>query len=284
MIFSQTAPVTGPSARLRFEVLDRLPDLANHDWLLLSGGRSNLVWRVGALVVKAFDAGAQSPLFPNDPAAEARALRLCAPLNLAPALRAQGAGWIAYDHVAGPVWSTDVASVARILNRVHRTPVLADSFRNLPMSGDGLIAAAISMTADCLGDLPPPPPNPGISFQASRSLLHGDAVPGNIIESAKSLILIDWQCPALGDPIEDIAAFLSPAMQWLYRGAVLTKAETADFLLAYPDAATVARYRAYAPILHWRMAAHCLWKAARGAADYARAAELELASIGSLAR
>ncbi len=283
MIVSRTASFTRSHSALQRDVLACLPDLAALAWKPLSGGRSNHVWRVGGLVIKMFDADAQSPLFPNDPAAEAQALQLCAPMGLAPTLRAQGAGWIAYDHVPGAIWSEGTVPVARLLHRLHATPFAPDCFRTLPMSGPALIAAAVRIAADCAQRLPPPP-DPGVPMPMTPSLLHGDAVPGNIIVGARGLILIDWQCPALGDPIEDIAAFVSPAMQWLYRGAVLTKAETADFLAAYPDAGTVARYRAYAPILHWRMAAHCLWKSERGAADYARAAELELAAIGSSAR
>ena len=36
--------------------------------------------------------------------------------------------------------------------------------------------------------------------------------------------LIDWQCPALGDPAEDIACFLSPAMQVIYGAGPLDAA------------------------------------------------------------
>ena len=91
------------------------------------------------------------------------------------------------------------------------------------------------------------------------------------------LTLIDWQCPASGDPTEDIATFLSPAMQRLYRGTILSEAEREAFLAAYPDPAIVARYRALKSVYRWRMAAHCLWKAERGASDYAGALRLEFA-------
>jgi thiamine kinase len=39
-------------------------------------------------------------------------------------------------------------------------------------------------------------------------LLHTDVVPGNLILGDKGLQLIDWQCPAIGDPIVDIMMFL----------------------------------------------------------------------------
>ena len=81
-------------------------------------------------------------------------------------------------------------------------------------------------------------------------------------------------------PPEDLAAFLSPAMHWLYTGSCLTADQSATFLAGYPDAITRARYAALAPVLHWRIAAHCAWKARRGDADYAQALRLELHHLG----
>ena len=101
-------------------------------------------------------------------------------------------------------------------------------------------------------------------------------MPGNIIATPNGPVLIDWQCPARGDPAEDLATFLSPAMHWLYRGKLPDEAERAQFLDAYPDPVVVDRYLRLAPLFRWRMAAHCLWKAERGAADYATALKLEL--------
>ena len=41
-------------------------------------------------------------------------------------------------------------------------------------------------------------------------------MPGNLILGEKGLRLIDWQCPAIGDPIVDIMMFLSPGMHEIY--------------------------------------------------------------------
>jgi thiamine kinase-like enzyme len=109
-------------------------------------------------------------------------------------------------------------------------------------------------------------------------LIHADAVAGNLIDGPGGVTLIDWQCPASGDPTEDLATFLSPAMQWLYRGRVLSPQETEAFLAAYPDPAVTDRYLRLQPLYRWRMAAHCLWKADRGAPDYEKALAAELAS------
>ena len=69
--------------------------------------------------------------------------------------------------------------------------------------------------------------------------------------------------------------FLSPAMQSLYRGNVLTRDEEAQFAAAYPDHRVVARYYALKPWFHWRMAAYCCW---RGDLDAMR---LEMAALQS---
>ena len=64
--------MTPPSPAFQRTVIDRLPALKDQPWLPLAGGRTNRLWRVGQAVIKAYDSAAASPLFPNDPAAEAR--------------------------------------------------------------------------------------------------------------------------------------------------------------------------------------------------------------------
>lgn len=259
-----------PDAALCAALRTSLPGMGA-DWLPLQGGRSNRVWRIGDLVVKQYRPESATPLFPNDPVAEAAALRQLGP-DLAPDYRASGAGWLAYGFLPGPNWTSDPAGVARLLAQVHRAAPPA-GLRRLPMGAAAIAAHAAGFAGPGLPscpevpqvDLPPP------------VLVHGDPVPGNIVVTAQGLRLIDWQCPGLGDPVDDLALFLSPAMQWLYRGAPLAEAEAAAFLAAYPDAATVRRYQALRPLLHWRIAAHCAFRAARGDAAYAEALRLELA-------
>jgi thiamine kinase len=267
-----TPPETAKAALLQID-----PDLAQAAWLPLLGGRTNLLWRVGDLVVKHYDTAAASPLFPNDPQAEVAALASLAPLGLAPQLRAAGQDWLIYSHIPGSLWQGDPAPVARLLHRLHATTPHPD-FRSLPNGSSALLAHATAMATGLI--LPPPPPDPGLPPVPAR-IVHGDAVAGNIVNSPQGLILIDWQCPGLGDPCDDLAAFLSPAMQWLYTRQPLSPGDRDAFLAAYPDADTVARYRALAPLLHWRIAAHCAFRAARGDDDYATALSLECAALSA---
>jgi len=253
-----------------------MPQLLGKAWQPLPGGRINDLWRVGDTVVKRYSPAGASPLFPNDQRAEALALRHLHATGFVPELLAEAPGWIAYRYVEAAASPAAPAQVAQVLTRLHNLPAPDIALRHLNSGSAALRAQAESIANQCKGVLPPLPAAPDLP-PSPPCMVHGDAVPGNIISSSQGIMLIDWQCPAFGDPCEDIAAWLSPAMQWLYTGRLLTDADAAAFLNAFPTA-TTRRYRALAPLFHWRMALHCLWRAERGAADYAQAFVLELAA------
>jgi hypothetical protein len=261
------------------EVSDIMP-ITKDAWQPLMGGRVNCLWKVGQIVVKQYAKNGNSPLFPNDPKAEVTALALLARSGLSPTLLAHGQDWIAYKHLPGHTWQADPATVATALKTLHAIDPLAMPLRVAPNGSVPLLTQAIAIANLCSGPLPPPPPDLSIPETSAR-LIHGDAVPGNMIHHNGKITLIDWQCPALGDPTEDIATFLSPAMQWLYRGSALTIQEISIFRTNIP-AKTMARYDLLAPLYHWRMAAHCLWKSEQGATDYAMALQMELAALQAL--
>lgn len=263
-----------PLPPFRERVLAALPGLAGEPWHPLSGGRTNRLWRLGEVVIKAYNPAATSPLFPNDAKAEARALGAFGRSGVAPRLAAAGTDWVAYRFVQGQAWRTGTEGVAALLHRLHTSAPV--EFRPLASGSAAVLAQAHRILAECRGRIGPPPPAPEVPPAPVAQPLHGDAVPGNIIDGPLGLTLIDWQCPALGDPAEDLGLFLSPAMQFLYRGRILAPQERTAFLAAYPDREAVARCLALEPLFRWRMAAHCLWKAERGAADYAPAMTLEL--------
>lgn len=270
-----------PAPSLRDDVIQAVPSL-NGAWHKLEGGRVNLLWRAKDMVIKQYQHGGTSPLFPNDPQAEANALTYLAPFGAAPKLVAQGPEWLVYRYCPGAAWQHGPEHPANTLARLHQIPVPQGIFRGTPNGSAQLLAQAKAIAALCASRLPPPPQDPDIT-PGPVCLIHGDAVPGNFILHQGRTTLIDWQCPAIGDPAEDIATFLSPAMQWLYRGAPLTAPETKAFRDATP-AKNLARYDRLAMIYHWRMAAHCLWKAERNAPDYAQALQLELAALQNLAK
>lgn len=253
-----------------------LHDLQRQDaaWTLgpltpLTGGRTNLVWRVGNRVLKRYRPEAATPLFPNDPGAEAQALRLFASAGLAPVLRATSGDWLLTDHLPGGTWGHDhdPAAVAQALGRLHQLTATR-GFRPLPNGTVALRQDALRVA----GNLPMPPLPDVPDLPPVRPCpVHADAVPGNIILSPKGPRFIDWQCPGLGDPAEELATFLSPLMQWLYTGRTLTPDQRARFLNAYSHRATVTRFLALEPLYAWRLTAHCTYRAAQGDADYAQA-------------
>ena len=92
------------------------------------------------------------------------------------------------------------------------------------------------------------------------SLIHTDVVVGNLIFGPEGLLLIDWQCPALGDPIVGAAIFLSLGMHMIYGTGNLTAFEREAFLQGL-SLYLRARYDQVGLLYHWRLAAYCLWRA-----------------------
>lgn len=261
-----------------------LPDQA---WMPLRGGQTNQLWRVGSAVVKRFAACDGNPKFPNDSMQEVAILRHLQGLGLAQRLLGHlvfgGDSILVYRHLEGESWRADTAQVARALRMLHAVAPPA----GLRVQSGGSLALQQQVAA-ILPDLPTDlaerlqkarPRVAPIKASPVCALLHGDPVPGNIIVTPAGVRLIDWQCPAIGDPVEDLALFLSPAMQQIYRGSPLEGTEIKAFLTAYDDRATIERLQGMQPWHHWAMAAYCAWKTARGSKDYAAAMELELAAL-----
>jgi hypothetical protein len=248
---------------------------ADDDAVRLTGGYTNEVWRVGDLVVKRYDRTARPLLFGNDPLAEARALAVLASRRVAPAPVHfdEAKGVVVYRFAKGRTWDGGTARVARLLGEVHATP--GHGFRTLPIDGGALLADGERFLQGArAGEIARRRPPVVRCGPVARRLVHRDAGPGNLIESRDRLLLIDWQAPGAGDPVEDLAAFVSPAFQILYGREPLTDDEEGAFLDAYPTPLVVRRLQRMRPSYDWRMAAYCAWRAEQldGAAPEASAA------------
>jgi len=266
---------TTPPETLRRDLANRHLVPVEQDWQELHGGRVNRCWRVGDLVVKLFDPAGHSPLFPNEPAAEALMLRHLAGLDLAPTFRAAGDGWIAYGHVEGSMWreGADPSPVAAALCRLW--DCAAPEGLRLLANGSAALCDQIAS----LSDRGARPEMPQAEVPPARPrLIHGDAVAGNIISGPSGVRLIDWQCPAIGDPTEDVAAFLSPAMRWIYGGTAPEPDLERQFLACIPED-IAGRYQSLKPLFHLRMMQHCRWRLRQGHADYGLALDLERAAF-----
>lgn len=278
-----------PPTDVRQKVADLLPWAADGNWQALFGGRTNAAWQVigdqseGAAVLKLYRSDAENPLFPNDPQAEAAMLRHLHGQEIAPELVADfTVGTMRcnlYHALEGQRWTDGVADVAQLIQRLHEVAPP----KGLRLSANGsqaILAQAQSILEAAQAELAPSAGLTDINVPPTdqTALLHCDIVPGNLIQGGAGLRLIDWQCPARGDACEDLAVFLSPAMQLLYRGSPLTLDEEDTFLGAF--APTLQdRTRALMPAYHYRMAAYCLWQMSRGRMDYEDALKVELAAL-----
>ncbi len=269
---------------------DALPARAvPHAWHPLFGGRTNTAWHGecaehGDIVLKLYAGPARNPLFPNDPEAEATLLRHLQPTGLSPAFLAGFETDLGtcnvYAHVPGTTWQAGVQSVAALMRKLHGLSA-PKGLRRVADGSTALIAQTLEIVGRCekipqfLSDLP----DEVVPPCGQTALLHSDIVPGNLIQSEDGLHLIDWQCPAVGDPCEDIAVFLSPAMQHIYRGRPLLESDTDGFLSSYGSRAVTERYRRLAPFYHARMAAYCLWQVENDRPAYADGLKLEVAAL-----
>jgi Ser/Thr protein kinase RdoA (MazF antagonist) len=236
--------------------------------------------------LKLYAAEAGNLLFTNDPLAEAICLQQLSGTGLAPSFCASGThpvgSWLIYSRVPGQTGCASAAAVSQTLGRLHKSspPV---GLRYAPGGSDAMFGQTCRILDLCHGrqktEIARLCPDRHVPVHAAPCLIHQDPVPGNIVWHAETATLIDWQCPAIGDPSEDLAVFLSPAMQYLYRGAPLTCAEQGQFLNAYPDTQTKDRFHQLRLWYHWRMAAYCLWRSQHGHEDYRAGLELELAAL-----
>lgn len=275
-----------PPSDVRAKVCAHIPWADDGVWQALIGGRTNASWRVDgsegqSAVLKLYRDKADNPLFPNDATAEATLLRYLAGKSIAPdwiaSFQSSGADCNLYHALPGEPWSGGVEEVAELITRVH----MNKPPKGLRLTANGsaeLMQQAKDILARTKQTLQAPKFDQNVAPNPVKVLLHCDIVPGNLIRSEHGLRLIDWQCPAVGDATEDLAVFLSPAMQLLYRGAPLSDEESTAFLKHF-DETQQARYAALAPLYHYRMAAYCLWQIERENLAYKEALVAELNAL-----
>jgi len=253
-------------------------------WHAQTGGRTNKVWRlVGEedLICKLYVETKTNPLFNNTPDAEYACLLLLNGSGIAPKpykyLKTPFGQVLLYDYIKGQKWSHDLDSVSELLNRIrkHQHPKGLRILSNLPsdikQTGIEITNKLNSYHKNKLNMI-----CPDISISDIEPvLLHTDVVPGNLILGDKGLRLIDWQCPAIGDPIIDIMMFLSPGMHEIYGSGKLSMKDHEVFLMNLSSDLR-NRYNIIGPLYHWRLAAYCFWKAEQGFMEYENAALAEI--------
>ena len=256
-------------------------------WTTLPGGRTNRLvlgaFADGKRVFKFFNESRSNPLFPNAIDDEQNALEALAGTGLAPTPRGRvntdfGA-CIVYDFVDGAVPEQTSIDTIKALSRLHAQKP-GKGMRQIFGDPADIVKQGLSFIADDHSDraakLRNSVPEVPKLKPASVCFLHADPTPANSIMTPQGITFVDWQCPATGDPVHDLAIALSPAMHVVDGAEPLQPTQIERFLDAYGDAGVTQRYRALSPLYHWRMACYCQWKAQAGAAEFAAAGLAEV--------
>ena len=253
-------------------------------WYTQTGGRTNKVWRLIAeqdLICKLYLDTATNPLFNNTPEAEYKCLHWLDGSGIAPKpykyLKTPFGDVLLYNYIKGQTWSNDVSNVSELLTRIHKHKypkdlrILSSFPSDIKQTGLEIINKLNDYHKNELINI-----CPDVSISDIEPvLLHTDVVPGNLIIGDEGLRIIDWQCPAIGDPIVDIMMFLSPGMHEIYgSGKLSMKAHEAFLMNLSPKLRD--RYNIIGPLYHWRLAAYCFWKAEQGFIEYENAALAEI--------
>jgi len=253
-------------------------------WYPQTGGQTNKVWRLKGekdLICKLYLETKTNPLFNNTPEVEYRCLLWLETSDIAPKpykyLKTPFGEVLLYNYIKGHTWSHDVEIVSELLTRIrkHKYPKGLRILSNLPsdikQTGLEIIDKLNDHHTNKLINICPDVSVSGIE----PVLLHTDVVPGNLILGDEGLRLIDWQCPAIGDPIVDIVMFLSPGMHEIYGSGKLSMKDHEVFLMNLTSKLR-SRYNVIGPLYHWRLAAYCFWKAEQGFIEYEKAALAEI--------
>jgi len=253
-------------------------------WHAQTGGQTNKVWRLSGerdLICKLYLDTNTNPLFNNTPEEEYRCLLWLDGSDIAPKpykySKTPFGEVLLYNYIKGKTWSHDVETVSELLTRIrkHKYPkglrILSGSPSDIKQTGLEIINKLNNYHKNKLIML-----CPDVSISDIEPvLLHTDVVPGNLIIGDEGLRLIDWQCPAIGDPIVDIVMFLSPGMHKIYGSGKFSIKDHEDFLMNLTPKLR-SRYNIIGPLYHWRLAAYCFWKAEQGFIEYEKAALAEI--------
>ena len=253
-------------------------------WHAQTGGRTNKVWRlIGEkdLICKLY---LETKLTHSLITLQKLSINVCfglmvqvlrqSPINI---LKTPFGEVLLYNYIKGHTWSHDVETVSELLTRIrkHKYPKGLRILSNLPsdikQTGFEIINRLNDYHKNQLMNI-----CPDVSISDIEPvLLHTDVVPGNLILGDEGLRLIDWQCPAIGDPIVDIMMFLSPGMHEIYGSGKLSMKDHETFLMNLTPKLR-SRYNILGPLYHWRLAAYCFWKAEQGFIEYEKAALAEI--------
>ncbi|MCA9838856.1 MAG: aminoglycoside phosphotransferase family protein [Trueperaceae bacterium] len=243
----------------------------------LKGGYWNEVYRIQGdgfdwVLKRFYQEALRARLYPMLPDSEALALKTLKGKALAPEFVAyfpaqeHERAVLIYHYVPGSLYSGNIANIATLMRQLHKLDVADAPFRVLPQTPEEILKQADELLAASQDD------ELGRNLKALRpeaiamplvekpSLVHTDAWIGNFIGENNQLRLIDWQCPGLGDPAEDIWTFLESGFQQLINLPLYSTTEKVSFLETYADETLKKRLELLRPYFAYRVAAHCVMR------------------------
>lgn len=277
---------------LRSEIERRCGFVALASWSPLEGGKSNRCFKVSdgekTFVVKQYNAARQNPLFPNKIDDEWSAMGLASAQGLAPdrvwhdMIGAQHVLCYRYlPEISAPL---SLSHAATVLGCVHEMPART-GFRRAPDHSD-LIEMVVGqflseLATETSDHILTHRPQHRVDASGCQNFLHGDPIPSNMVHGMDGMRLIDWQCPAIGDPAYDLALFLAPSMSAGYGREPLNADERRAFLNAYPNRQVIIRLHDLEPWITWMLAAYAAWRMHQGLDDSSLRLDLEMARLKS---
>lgn len=286
-------PSTPPPAQIASWLFGSDSEINELKPIRLDGGSTNAVYLVTLapsgvkVVLKVSTEGSDTPLFENRPQTEWRLLCALSTIGVAPMPISKlslgdGEFALAYHFVEGKLGARSPSALAGVLRTTHESsPVFSLQTRvmnapDLLVQSDQLLSVPLPKWAVALK-----PKRPVQLPKIKPRLIHSDPIFNNIVTDKNGkTVLIDWQCPALGDPLEDIAHATSTGMAEAYSAP--PPFDVWDVLEEYGEQSLTMRASSCLPLYSWRMLCYCHWQASQGHTRYAAAVEHEAGLLDRL--
>lgn len=190
----------------------------------LSGGSVNRSYEVSTPVGRFVLRLSRGPdaWLTSDRSVERELHRIAAEAGIAPRVVHANDRWLITEYAAGRLWTEpDFANPQRLavlgdaLRRLHELPAPECGRFDLLGALEGYAQRVGNQVRDGADNVPRYLSSAAGAWRTSgaaerpSAILHHDLHGSNIIESGRGLVLIDWECAAVADPLLDIACILS---------------------------------------------------------------------------
>jgi thiamine kinase len=158
----------------------------------------------------------------SDRSVERELHRIASDAGIAPRIVHANDRWLITEYAAGRLWaeadfadSGRLAGLGHTLRRLHELPAPACGRFDLLKALEGYAERVEAQSRPPADDVAHYLSSAAAAWRTSGAaerplaILHHDLHGSNIIETGRGLVLIDWECAAVSDPLLDIACMLS---------------------------------------------------------------------------